>query len=157
MPRAMPRTIEAATSEAQRLAGQGRREAKALFTSGYHNPDGTLAALFRDEPWNHGAVWSMNSMPGIKGDETDFTTKWNPQIRERLYGPGRKGDLDGEYIDSSEGYVTDELDFRRDHFAAADTPLTLLAGHASAGHLPRPHRLRVRARDRRATCTGRTS
>jgi len=32
--------------------------------------------------------------------------------------------LDGEYIDSSEGYVTDELDFRRDHFACADTPLT---------------------------------
>ena len=35
-----------------------------------------------------------------------------------------KGDLDGEYIDSSEGYVTDELDFRRDHFDAAETPLT---------------------------------
>ena len=128
MPRAMPRTIEAATSEAQRLAGQGRREAKALFTSGYHNPDGTLAALFRDEPWNHGAVWSMNSMPGIKGDETDFSTKWNPRIRARLYGPGRKGDLDGEYIDSSEGYVTDELDYRRDHFAAAETPLTFSLG-----------------------------
>ena len=58
---------------------------------------------------------------------TDFTTKWNPQIRERLYGPERKGDLDGEYIDSSEGYVTDELDFRRDHFAAAETPLVILA------------------------------
>ncbi len=34
-----------------------------------------------------------------------------------------RGQLDGEYIDSSEGYVTAELDFRRDHFAAADTPL----------------------------------
>jgi hypothetical protein len=45
-------------------------------------------------------------------------------LRRQLYGPQRKGDLDGEYIDSSEGYVTDELDFRRDHFAAADTPLT---------------------------------
>jgi len=38
--------------------------------------------------------------------------------------PGRNGDLDGEYIDSSEGYVTDELDFRRDHFITARTPLT---------------------------------
>ena len=37
---------------AHRLADQGNREAKALFSSGYHNADGTLAARFRDEPWN---------------------------------------------------------------------------------------------------------
>jgi hypothetical protein len=128
MPRTMPRTIEAATSEAQRLAARGKPEARALLSSGYHNADGTFAALFRDEPWNHGAVWSMNSMPGIPGDVTDFSTKWNGTLRERLYGPARKGDLDGEYIDSSEGYVTDELDFRRDHFAAARTPLTFSLG-----------------------------
>jgi hypothetical protein len=77
-----------------------------------------------DTPWSNGAVWSMNSMPGIAGDTTDFKNKWNPAIREKLYGPKRAGDLDGEYIDSSEGYVTDELDFRREHFAAARTPLT---------------------------------
>ena len=59
---------------------------------------------------------------------TDFKNKWNPTLREKLYGPKRNGDLDGEYIDSSEGYVTDELDFRRDHFAAADTPLTFSPG-----------------------------
>ncbi|MBC7338102.1 MAG: hypothetical protein H5U01_17765, partial [Clostridia bacterium] len=49
--------------------------------------------------------------------------KWNAEIRERLYGPNRQADLDGEYIDSSEGYVTDELDFRRDHFVG-ERPLT---------------------------------
>jgi hypothetical protein len=54
---------------------------------------------------------------------TDFSTKWNPAIAERLYGPARAADLDGEYVDSSEGYVTDLLDYRRDHFAAAETPL----------------------------------
>ena len=54
---------------------------------------------------------------------TDFKNKWNAAIRERLYGPRSTGDLDGEYVDSSEGYVTDELDFRREHFAAARTPL----------------------------------
>ncbi|MFO0928540.1 MAG: hypothetical protein U0736_16205 [Gemmataceae bacterium] len=63
----------------------------------------------------------MNSMPGIAGDVTHFKLHWNAELRERLYGPKRKGDLDGEYIDSCEGYVTDELDHRRDHFAAADT------------------------------------
>lgn len=62
-------------------------------------------------------------MPGIEGEVTDFKNKWNPSIREKLYGRQRQGGLDGEYVDSSEGYVTDELDFRRGHFAACRTPL----------------------------------
>jgi len=63
-------------------------------------------------------------MPNIEGDITDFKNKWNPKLRERLYGLRPNADLDGEYIDSSEGYVTDELDFRRSHFTIAKTPLT---------------------------------
>ncbi len=135
MPTDMPRTIEAAVAEARRQAGEtpaqtGRpsarpdRHAQALLTSGYHNEEGQFSARLLDTPWCNGAVWSMNSMPGIVGESTDFNMKWNARLRDQLYGPNRKADLDGEYIDSSEGYVTDELDFRRDHFAAADTPLT---------------------------------
>ena len=124
MPKDAPRTLAAATVEAQRLASQGNAQAKALLTSGYHNAQGLFAARLLDTPWCNGAVWSMNSMPGIAGQTTDFRNKWNPAIREDFYGKRRHGDLDGEYIDSSEGYVTDELDFRRDHFAAARTPLT---------------------------------
>jgi hypothetical protein len=123
MPKGMPRTIEAALGEAKRLAEQGKRPALALLSSGYENSLGQYAARFIEAPWNHGAVWSMNSMPGINGEATDFKSKWSPRLKDRLYGPGRKGELDGEYIDSSEGYVTDVLDFRRDHFAAAGTPL----------------------------------
>lgn len=123
MPKEMPRTLEAAVAEAKRLAAS-RTDAQALFTSGYHDETGQFAARLLDTPWCNGAVWSMNSMPGIAGDVTDFRNKWNPTLRDKLYGAQRKGDLDGEYIDSSEGYVTDELDFRRDHFAAAQTPLT---------------------------------
>jgi hypothetical protein len=124
MSRQKPRTIDSALAEAKRQAEAGRKPARALLTSGYHDGDGQYATRFIDAPWNRGAVWSMNSMPGVPGEVTDFKQKWNPQIKERLYGPGRKGDLDGEYVDSSEGYVTDELDFRRDHFAGAVTPLT---------------------------------
>ena len=125
MPTEMPRTMEAALAEAKRRADEKNDpQAKALFTSGYHDEAGELPALLLDTPWSNGAVWSMNSMPGIPGEVTDFKNKWSPTLRGRLYGPERSGDLDGEYIDSSEGYVTDELDFRRDHFAAADTPLT---------------------------------
>jgi hypothetical protein len=123
MPQEMPWTMDAATAEARRLAEKGDRQAQSLLTSGYHDESGGFVARLLDTPWCNGAVWSMNSMPGIPGEVTDFSVKWNPTIRERLYGPNRKADLDGEYIDSSEGYVTDELDFRRDHFAAATTPL----------------------------------
>jgi dienelactone hydrolase len=125
MPKEMPRTIEAALGEAQRLATERKdRQALALLTSGYHDEQGQFVARLLDTPWCDGAVWSVNSMPGIAGEVTDFQNKWGPSIRERLYGPQKKADLDGEYIDSSEGYVTDELDFRRAHFAAAQTPLT---------------------------------
>lgn len=124
MEKSLPRTMEAALAEARRLADAGRSEAKALLTSGYHDEDGRFPARMRDTPWTNGAVWSMNSMPGIKGDITDWSRKWGPEVRNKFYGPGRPGELDGEYIDSSEGYVTDELDFRREHFAAARLPLT---------------------------------
>jgi hypothetical protein len=103
---------------------QGDLRAQALWTSGFHNQDGAIPARLLDTPWCNGAVWSVNSMPGVPGEVTDFKNKWNPAIRQKLYGPERSADLDGEYVDSSEGYVTDELDFRRDHFAAAETPLS---------------------------------
>ena len=87
-------------------------------------------------------------MPGISGAPTDFQLKWNDALKDRLYGPDRRADLDGEYIDSSEGYVTDELDFRRDHFAAADDAADFLQPYATAGHLPRVDCLRIRSADR---------
>lgn len=125
MPKDMARTPEAALAEARRLADEKRLPAaRAFLASGYQNAAGEFPARLLDTPWCNGAVWSMNSMPGIAGEITHFKLNWNAELREKLYGPGRKGDLDGEYIDSSEGYVTDELDFRREHFAAADTPLT---------------------------------
>jgi len=121
----LPRTLEAALAEAQRLADERKdRRALALFTSGFHDETGQFVARLLNTPWTNGAVWSMNSMPGIAGAVTDFKNKWNADLRDELYGSGRRGTLDGEYIDSSEGYVTDELDFRRDHFSAAETPLT---------------------------------
>lgn len=133
MPKDLPRTPEAALAEAERLAAKGDASAKALLTSGYRDEAGRVPARLLDTPWCNGAVWSMNSMPGVAGEVTDFKNKWNAALRERLYGAGRKGDLDGEYIDSTEGYVTDLLDFRREHFAAARTPLVFAAdSHAPA-------------------------
>ncbi len=129
MPTELPRTFEAALAEAKRLAVEKKdRMALAFETSGFHDQAGRPVARLLDTPWCNGAVWSMNGMPGIQGDVTDFGVKWNAELREKLYGPETKAKLDGEYIDSSEGYVTAELDFRRDHFAAAQTPLTFSSG-----------------------------
>jgi hypothetical protein len=129
MPTEMPRTFEAALAEAERLAVEKKDpRARAFQTSGFHDQTGRPVARLLDTPWCNGAVWSMNGMPGIEGEVTDFRLKWNAELREKLYGPKAKGRLDGEYIDSSEGYVTAELDFRRDHFAAAQTPLTFSSG-----------------------------
>jgi len=125
MPKDMPRTIAEASEEAERLAiEKGDRRAMGLLTSGYHDEKGQFSARLLDTPWCDGAVWSMNSMPGIPGEVTDFKNQWNPTLKDRLYGAQRTADLDGEYIDSSEGYVTDELNYRRDHFEFTDTPLT---------------------------------
>ena len=70
-----------------------------------------------------------------------FATKWSDEIANNLYGksldptdvPTTRDDFvkaatmkgcDGEYVDSSEGYVTATLDFHRPHFAGMATPLT---------------------------------
>ncbi|MBW7991811.1 MAG: hypothetical protein FVQ84_17585 [Planctomycetes bacterium] len=125
MPKEMPRTLEAALGHARQLADEkSDPRAKAFLTSGYHDEAGRFSARLLNTPWCDGAVWSINSMPGLGGDITEFKNKWNSKLRESLYGTNRRADLDGEYIDSSEGYVTDELNFRRDHFAATQTPLT---------------------------------
>jgi hypothetical protein len=133
MPRELPRTLEAALAEARRRASKGEAEARALLTSGCYDESGQLVARILREPWCDGAVWSMNSSPGIAGDVTDFKNKWNANLKETLYGKDRKGDLDGEYVDSSEGYVTAELDFRRQHLSAAQTPLAFSAGEFKPG------------------------
>jgi len=124
MPPERPRTPAAARALAREMAATGNPQAQAWQTSAYHDESGAVPLRLLDTPWCKGAVWSMNSMPGIPGAVTDFKQKWNPELRQDLYGPEAVDQLDGEYIDSCEGYVTDELDFRRAHFAAVDTPLT---------------------------------
>ncbi len=124
MPKDTPRTMKAALAIARRRAAKGDQRAQAFFPCAYFDEHGGYCARFADTPWCVGAVWSISSLPGIPGDVTDFKLAWNPDYVATHYGPKRKADLDGEYVDSSEGYVTAELDFRRSHFKAARTPLT---------------------------------
>ncbi|MGL6195435.1 MAG: hypothetical protein ACRC2T_11500, partial [Thermoguttaceae bacterium] len=120
------RSVKSAYEVAMQLKKDGKPEAIAFARSGFFNEKREPVAQLLDTPWCNGAVWSVNDAPGIK-QPNSFSTKWNKQIFDRLYGPNRDtsiGELDGEYIDSSEGYVTAELDCRADHFEAMKTPLT---------------------------------
>ena len=86
---------------------------------------GTDTAILMDRPWCRGAVWSINSMPGLEGEVTDYKTKWNSKIAEKYHSVNSKDNLSGgEYIDSAEGYATAEADFNKNHFKAAKLPLT---------------------------------
>lgn len=100
----------------------------ALFTSGYHNEGGNFVGKIIKRPWCDGVVWSINSSPAVPDEVTDFKVKWNQQIRRRFYGEAKRGNTDGEYIDSSEGYITAILNFRREHSAGSRNPLTFSIG-----------------------------
>ncbi|MDO4587284.1 MAG: hypothetical protein Q4C95_08310 [Planctomycetia bacterium] len=153
MPKETPKTLEAALNYAQMLATNGNPSAQAFLTSGHFDAQGNYCGIMLDTPWCDGTVWSMNDMPGLSKliEQKQLThsdqyplagidLKWNQTIADQLYGkpvstpfltddpektdssnsfPG----IDGEYIDSSEGYVTAVLNYRREHFSAVQTPL----------------------------------
>jgi len=122
-------------------------------TSGFHDEDGPVRRTPSGHAVVQGRVWSMNSSPGIKERSRTGRRSGAQRHASNRYGPQNKADLDGEYIDSSEGYVTDELDFRRDHLAAAQLSIDVLAGSLQAGRVSADDRRRVRTADgqRRAT------
>jgi len=120
-----PHTAEAAHKQARRLAAEGDLMARAMPADVSYDRKGEPDVKMVNAAWcRHGAVWSMSSLPGVRGRITDFKIKWNRKLRDELYRPKQGTAIGGEYIDSSEGYITAVLDFRRDHFSAAETPLT---------------------------------
>ncbi|MDR0336185.1 MAG: hypothetical protein LBI18_03745 [Planctomycetaceae bacterium] len=123
LPKEMLRTYEVALKHAQKLADNGNTKAKTLFITGMRDVDGNLGHHLWDTPWCDGAVWSFNDLPGITNG--GFSTKWNEKIAEEFYGNEvvKKAVLDGEYVDTSEGFAAAILDFDRNHFSAAKRPL----------------------------------
>jgi len=144
MPKDSPRTIQEAARQRDALAqstrGTERKMAQVSQIAGMWDESGQPSLLFRDEPWCNGAVWSLNPNPFLPtgtgsvpagerstseaGGLNAATVHWNETIQRGLYGATAKGQLDGEYLDSLEGYVTADLNFRRDHFRYTTVPLT---------------------------------
>ena len=128
-----PRTLARGVEEAKRLAAAGNKAAQAWVSSAFVDEKGRTPGRVLDTPWCNGVVWSMNSAPGVAGAVTDFTNKWSADSVERRYGESRQATCDGEYIDSAEAYVTEELNFRREHFAGAERPLCYALGSRKVG------------------------
>lgn len=128
MPKDVSRTYEAAMQIAEQYKQSNstgnRSHANALFTSGSFDSNQKYQMLFKNEPWTNGAVFSLNTSPYLQGEYTGASVLWNEKMAESLYGSNAKGELDGEYLDSLEGYVTADLNYRTEHFRAVTVPLT---------------------------------
>ena len=129
----VPRTLSRGTEEAKRLAAAGNKAAQAWVSSAFEDERGRVPGRVLDTPWCNGVVWSVNCAPGVAGEVTDFANKLGADYLEKQYGASRKATCDGEYIDSAEAYVTDELDFRRCHFAGMERPLCYATGSKKVG------------------------
>jgi hypothetical protein len=124
----VPRTVAAALAVrdayAQGPPGFYQQMANISESAAMADADGQPAMLFRNEPWANGAVWSLNPNPFLPASPNAATVYWNDTVQAQLYGRPPPAGLDGEYLDSLEGYVTAELNLRRDHFRWSTVPLT---------------------------------
>ncbi len=134
------------TDEARSLFTTGMRDVDGAFTGKLLDTpwcDGIVWSM-NDAPGLVELARSGKlSTPENEGIEpiASFETKWNDEIANRQFGEPLAEDklpktreefldfearpgIDGEYVDSSEGYVTAELDFTREYFSGMTTPLT---------------------------------
>lgn len=111
LPPEVPRREKHAFRALERRAAQGDPGARAVLSSGMAREDGRRALAFRSAPWCDGVAWSLNPNPRLPGAGSLF------EAREV-----RGGRLDGEFLDSLEGYVTAELDYDPEHARRATAP-----------------------------------
>ena len=127
MAKSVPRTYDGAMSVVNDALRSGppdrRRWAEAVITSGTQDEHGRYNLEIQNAPWTDGAVFVLNPNPNLSGANTKATLSWGPEIAQSLYGPEANGTLDGEYLDSLEGWAT-YRNFRRSHFASVSVPLT---------------------------------
>ena len=134
---AAPRTLAEALRIRDEYAASGggrpREMAAVSRAAAMFGSDDRPTLTFRNEPWANGAVWSLNPNPALPATPNAATIHWNDAVKARAYAPGAVPRLDGEYLDSLEGYVTANLNFRREHFRFTSVPLTFATDtHAPA-------------------------
>jgi len=124
VPRTLAEALRVRDAYAQGPPGRQQQMATISESAAMLDEAGQPALLFRDTPWANGAVWSLNPNPALPASPNAATVYWNDSIQAQLYSNTPPAGLDGEYLDSLEGYVTAELNLRRDHFRWTTVPLT---------------------------------
>ncbi len=124
VPRTLPEALRVRDAYAEGPPGFHREMARVSRAAAMYDADGQPVLLFRNEPWANGAVWSLNPNPALPASPNAATVHWNDALKARLYGANAAARLDGEYLDSLEGYVTADLNFRREHFRHTTVPLS---------------------------------
>jgi len=125
MPKGGDRSETAVMAERDRIAATDDGiMAKAVINSGMEDARGKPCYQVLDTPWCDGVVWNMNPNPYIPQLPNGGSVLWNDKIREADYGPTAKNVRAGEYLDSLEGYVTSDLNYKREHFKYTTVPLT---------------------------------
>ncbi len=124
LPRTLGEALRVRDEYAQGPDGTRRRMAVITRSAAMYDETGQPSLLFRNEPWANGAVWSLNPNPSLPASPNAATINWNDTLKAERYSNPPPTGLDGEYLDSLEGYVTAEVNLRRDHFRWTTVPLT---------------------------------
>ena len=96
-----PETRAEVDAYIRKLSEHGKHRSTAVIqSSSMRDRFNRDVFIILDRPWCKGAVWSINSMPGVPGDITDFKIKWNSDVEREYYTPSSDTEISGEYIDS---------------------------------------------------------
>jgi len=126
MAKELPRTLDQALKVRDELGRtNSARYPLAAITkaTAMWNLRGEPCMEFLDTPWCNGAVWSLNPNPHLPDQPNFATYYWNDRSKKADYGSDPQQALAGEYLDSLEGYVTANLNYRREHFRYTTVPL----------------------------------
>jgi len=128
MPRSVPRTYEAALRFLRSKLNDRRRGkiSRATLSCGVFDESGRYRVWMRRTPWSDGALFLLNPDPEIPETPESPVNKahlsYSVPDADRRYSDKSRGILDGEYIDSIEGWFSN-INYRREHFACSDFPL----------------------------------
>jgi hypothetical protein len=131
MPPAESRDYDTALARLKRLVSgeqparndEELHQAKATIASGSQDLNGRFNVQFQNAPWANGAVWTLNPNPKMPGEWNKARVNYDLADADRRYGKSAKGVLDGEYLDSMEGWAN-VLDYNPQSLRASTAPPT---------------------------------
>jgi len=132
MPPEIPRTYDDAMTLLKKNAAgsdpKARDFARATLNCGTQDENGRFNLELRNEPWNNGAVFVLDpnpELPATSDQPTKASLSYTIPMAMQMYSKAtyrQRGEQDGEYLDSLEGWA-DVQDFRPSNIAACPYPI----------------------------------